>query len=125
MTSAFLRPLAAEHRADVEEFLYAGLLVEPVLDPGTDHRRSALGPQRERSSVIVEGVHLLADDVSLFADTARKQRSLFEDRRADFAIVVRAKNAARNRLHVVPNAGRGRQNVASAFYCFDQDGSSR
>ena len=107
--AALLRALAAEHRADVVELLHAGLLVQPVLDLGADHRRRVLGPQRQRGPVIVEGVHLLADDVGLLADAAREQRGLLEDRRADLAVVVARKIASRDGLHVVPHARSGRQ----------------
>ena len=75
--------------------------------------------------MIVEGVHLLADDVGLLADTAGEQSGLFEDRSADFAIVVRAEDAARDCFHVVPHARGGRQDVACAFDCLNQEGSSR
>ena len=91
--AALLRTLAAEHRADVVELLHAGPLVEAVLDVGADHRGGVLGTQRERGLVaIVEGVHLLGDDVGFFADAAREQLRLLEDRSADFVVVVGAKN---------------------------------
>ena len=82
--AALLRAFAAEHRADVVELLEAGLLVEPVLDVGADHRGGVFGTQGEGTAVaVLEGVHLLADDVGLFADAAREQLGLLEDRRAD------------------------------------------
>ena len=69
--AALLRPLAAEHRADVIELLHARALVEPVLDVGADHRGGIFRAQGERGAVaILEGVHLLGDDVGVGAHAA-------------------------------------------------------
>ena len=77
--AALLRPLAAEHGADVVELLHAGALVEPVLDVGADHRRGVLRPQRERRAVaVLERVHFLADDVGIRAHAAREELRLLE-----------------------------------------------
>ena len=60
-----------------------------MLDVGADHRRRVLRAQRERRAVaVLERVHLLGDDVGLFADAAREQLRLLEDRRADLVVVV-------------------------------------
>ena len=67
-----LRALAAEHRAEVVELLHAGTLVQAVFDVGADHRGGILRPQGERSAVVVEGVHLLGDDVGFRAHAARE-----------------------------------------------------
>ena len=108
--AALLRALAAEHRADVVELLHARKLIQAVLDVGAHHRRGVLRPQRQRRAVaILEGVHLLADDVGFFAHAAREQLRLFENRRADFVIVVGAKHFARHRFHAVPHFGGWRQ----------------
>ncbi len=89
--AALLRPLAPEHRSDVIKLLQSGHLVQPMLDVGAHHRRGGFRPQRQRTAVaILESVHLLADDVGLFAHAARKQRRLFQDRRADLLVVVLA-----------------------------------
>ena len=63
-----------------------------MFDIGADHGGGILRPQRERSAVaILEGVHLLGDDIGFFADAAREKLRLFENRRADFVVVVRRK----------------------------------
>ena len=41
------------------------------------------------------------------ADAAREKLRFFEDRSADFVVVVRAENFARDRLHAVPDFGHG------------------
>src|SRR5712692_9337391 len=72
--TALLWALPAEHRADVVILLDARNLVEPVLDVGADHRGGGFRAQGKRAAVaILEGVHLLADDVGVLADAAREQ----------------------------------------------------
>ena len=106
--AALLRPLAPEHRADVVQLLDAGALVQPVLDVGAHHRRRGFRPQRQRAAVaILEGVHLLADDVGVFAHAAREQRRLFQDGRADLVVVVGAEDFARDASTLVPDALEG------------------
>ena len=105
--AAFLRPLAAEHRADIVKFLHTRPLVEAVLDVGADHRRGVLRTQRERGLVAVrEGVHFLGDDIGFFADAAGKKLRLFENRGTDFVVIVGAKNRPRGILHAIPHFGR-------------------
>ena len=108
--AALLRALAAEHGAEVVELLHAGTLVEPVLDVGADHRSGVLRPQREGAAVaVLEGVHLLGDDVGFLAHAAREQLRLLEDGRADFVVVIGAKDRARRGFHAVPHLGGWRQ----------------
>ena len=51
---------------------------------------------------ILEGVHLLRDDVGLGADAAREQLRLLEDGRADLAVAVALEHLARRRLDALP-----------------------
>jgi hypothetical protein len=89
-------------------------------DVSAHYRRGGFRPQRERTAVaIFERVHLFAHDVGLFADAARKQRRLFQDRRADLLVVVLAKDLARNRFHLVPGGAGRRKNVPRAFDGFN------
>ncbi len=108
--AALLRPLTAEHRADVVELLHARPLVKAMFDIGADHRSRIFGTQREGSLIAVrEGVHFLGDDIGVGADAARKQLRLLENRGADLVVVVGPKNGARSRLHPIPNFGGWRQ----------------
>jgi hypothetical protein len=75
--------------------------------------------------MIVEGVHLLADDVGLLADASGEQSGFLEDWGSNFAVVVCPEDAARDRFDMVPNAGRGRKDIARAFNSSNQEGSSR
>ena len=62
-----------------------------MLDKSANHRSRIFRPQRQRLAVAIgESVHFLGDDVGLFAHTARKQLRLFEDRCANFLVVVGA-----------------------------------
>ena len=74
---------------------------------------------RDDAVAILEGVHFLGDDVGILADAADEQRGLLENRRADFLVVIDAKNLAGGGVHVIPDGGRGRKNVARAFDCRD------
>src|SRR5690606_27630366 len=123
--AAFLGTLAPEHRPDVVQLHEAGLLVETVLDVGTDDGRGGLGAQRQGSPVaIFPGVHLFADDVGFFADAARKQSGLLKDRRTDLAIVVSPEHPAGGGFHAIPYRTRRRQDVARSPNCSNQEGSS-
>ena len=114
--TAFLRALAAEHRAHVVELLDAGNLVQAMLDIRAHHRRGRFGTKRQRAAVaILPGVHFLADDVGVFADAAREQRRLFEQRRADFLVVIGAEDFARHGLDVIPRRAGGRKNIAGSL----------
>ena len=123
--AAFLRTLAAEHGADVIQLLDTGKLIHPVLDVGTDHRRGGFRAQGERTAVaVLEGIHLLGDDVGFRAHAAGEQPGFLKDRRADFLIVVSAEHAARHVLDVVPRGAGRRENVARSFDSSNQVPSS-
>ncbi len=118
-TSA-LRLLAAEHGAGVPEAL--GTVVEHVvLDGRAHHAGGVLGPQAEVVVVavfvgtVVEGVHLLLDDVGDFADAADEQRGVLQDGRADVAVGELSHEAAHLALQPFPAGRLGRQDVVHAF----------
>ena len=101
-----LRPLAAEHGADVVELLHARPLIQPVLDVGANYRCRVFRPQRERRTVaVLERVHFLADDVGIRAHAAREELRFLEDRRADFAVAICAKYRPRCGFDAVPDLG--------------------
>jgi hypothetical protein len=118
-----LRAFAAEHRADVIELRHlTGRLVgvELVLDVGTHDRGRVFGPERERFALAVgpravnEGVHLFVDDVGGFADAAREEFCLLEDRRANLAEPVTPEGFARRALDAVPQRHVGGQDVSGS-----------
>jgi hypothetical protein len=63
----------------------------------------------EAAVAVLEGVHFLGDDVGFLAHAAREQLRLFEDRGADFVVVIGAKHRARLGFHAVPHLGGWRQ----------------
>ena len=79
-----LRLLLAEVAAQVPELHRLGELVHAVLEVGAAHRRGALGAQRQRAPAgVLEGVHLLLDDVGRLAHAAGEQLGGLEGRRLD------------------------------------------
>ena len=64
---------------------------------------------RERPVAVVEGVHLLRDDVGRLADAAREQLGRLEDRRADLAVAEAGEErcaTASTACHPPVSAGR-------------------
>jgi hypothetical protein len=79
-----LRCLVAEERPPIPEPHRLGKLVHPVLDVGAADRRRALRTQGDAApALVLEGEHLLADDVGRLADAAGEQLGVLEDRRVD------------------------------------------
>src|SRR5207302_6692662 len=66
---------------------------------------------------IIPRVHLLGDDIRLLTNTARKQRGILEDRRADLAKSVACKYLSRRGFHTVPKHGLRRKQIPRAAYC--------
>ena len=103
-----LRALVPEVGGEVPDLPRRG---RPVLHVGPDHRRGALGAQREPAAALVgELVHLLRDDVGVLADPLEHLEVLEHrgDREA-VSVPVRALGEARHDLG--PSTGFGRQDV--------------
>ena len=82
--AAGLRALVAEERAEVGELHRLRQFVHPVLEVGAADRGRPLRPQGEAAlALVLEGEHLLADDVGRLADAALEQVGVLEDRRRD------------------------------------------
>jgi hypothetical protein len=70
----------------------------------------------ERGAVpVLEGVHLLGDDVGLGADPPREQLRLLEDGRAQLAVAVAAEEVVGGPLDAVPRRDLVRQDVVGAL----------
>ena len=120
VTSA-LRPFAAELRPDVEELLQLAAVAEVVLDVGADDAGGVLGAEGEGlglfglgAGAILPGVHLLGDDVGLFADAAGEEGGVLEDGGANLAEAVAGEDRAGDGFDAVPEGGLGREEVAGA-----------
>ena len=106
-----LRALVPEMRRDVPHLPGQGGV---VLHERTDHARSPLGSQREAPpTLVLEVVHLLADDVGGLPE-ALEHLDVLEDRR-EHQPEAEAGRAGRERLDQrAPAAGLGRKDVVRA-----------
>ena len=115
--AARLRALVAEEGADVGELHRLRQLLHAVLDVGAADRRRALGSQGEAApALVLEGEHLLADDVGRVADAALEQLGVLEARRGDRLVAGagedrRARCARSARACAPPRAARRRSRV--------------
>jgi hypothetical protein len=113
--AALLRPLAPEHRPDRVDAERRVGVHQVVLDHRAHDAGRGLGPEGQRAAVaVVEGVHLLRDDVGVGADAAREELGLLEDGRSQLAIAVAREELARRRLDAVPGRNLLRQHVLRA-----------
>ena len=86
-----------------------------VLGVGAADRRRALGAQRDRApAAVVEGVHLLLDDVRRRADAAGEDVGVLEGRRLDAAVAGAAEDPLGDLLQRGARVGVGRQHVVRA-----------
>ena len=127
-----MRAFAAELWADVEELLELAGVAQLVLDVCADYAGGVFGAEGEglgllrlRARAVFPRVHLLGDDVGLFAHAAGEELRVFKDRRADLAEAVAAEDCAGNRFDAVPEGGLGWQKVAGAADRFQWRGLSR
>ncbi|MNC35159.1 hypothetical protein D3C75_836320 [compost metagenome] len=87
--AALLRALVAEHRADVPQLLWLAAADQAVLLHRAHAGGGAFRAQGQRVAVaVVEGVHLLLDDVGDLADRALEQLGELDDRHADLPVAV-------------------------------------
>ena len=117
-------------------------VAEVVLDVGANDAGGVLGAEGEGwafsdcgAGAVLPGVHLLGDDVGVFADAAGEERGVFEDGGADLAEVVagedrRAMASTRfqravsggRRSRVPRTAFRGLDGVGMDFQCSEWRG---
>ena len=116
--AALLRALVAEHRAGVVELGELPVAGEAVLERRPNDARGGLRAQRDRAAALVlEGVHLLGDDVGRLADAAREDLGVLEQRRVDRLVAVAREELLGDARQVLPcPRGRG-QHVGGAFGC--------
>ena len=110
-----LRLLLAVVAAQVPELHRLGQLVHAVLEVGAAHRRGALGAQRQRAAAgVLEGVHLLLDDVGRLPHAAGEELRGLEGRRLDAPVARGLEDRARGSLEVRPRGGLLGQHVVRA-----------
>ena len=85
--AARLGALVAEEGPDVEELHRLRQFVHPVLDVGAADRRRALGSQGDAApALVLEGEHLLLDDVGRAADAAHEEVGVLEGGRGNLRV---------------------------------------
>ena len=110
--SARLGPFIAEDGGEVAQLLHHALGAEVVLDEGADDGRSALGTEGQAAAAaVLEGVHLLVDQLGPLADAAREQLGLFEEGGANLAVAVTAADLAEGGFEPPPSPGVLRERV--------------
>jgi hypothetical protein len=94
-------------------------------NPPLRRHRGRLGSERQRvAAAVVEGVHLLLDDVRLVADPPREQLGALEQGHADLAVAIRLEDSAGRSFDALPPRGLRRQNVTDSADSLDhRDGS--
>ncbi len=113
--AALLGSLAPEHRADHVEPLDRVGRIELVLDVGAHDGGRGLGPQGDHVSAAVgKGVHLLLDDVGVFADAALEEFGLLHDRDADLPKPEAFEKRPRVLLDLLPEFDLAGQDVLEA-----------
>ena len=106
-----LRPLVPEERARVTDLHRKLTAIESVLDHRTHHPGGSLRSQRDTAATpVLEGVHLLGDDVRGFADAPGEQGRVLEDRQLDVP-VSRPAGRGGDRVPYRDERGRGRRDV--------------
>ena len=101
--AASLGPFVAEDWAEVVHPHWLGQVVHPVFQVGSADGRGAFGTQGDAiAAAVVEGVHLLFDDVGAFAHGADEQVGVLEGRGINAPIAEAVGDVHRLGLDVTP-----------------------
>lgn len=105
-----------------------------MFDIGADDTGGVFRAKREGlrfftggAGAVLPCVHLLGDDVGLFANAAGKEFRGFQDRRADLAEAVAGEDGTGGGFDAVPEGGFGGEQITGAAYGFERrrhEGSS-
>ena len=115
--AAGLHPLVAKHRPEVVPAGDRLALWPPRARRRRAPRRGALRAQGQASArLVLEGVHLLPDDVGRLAHAADEERGVLDQRRADLLVAEAAERLARARLQEVPDRDVRRKEVVHPLH---------
>jgi hypothetical protein len=102
---SFLGALMAEHGPDGVELTHGGLQVQFMLDKGSNHGSSSLGPEGKELSVAVrKSVHFLFYNICALPYTAGEKLGFFENGYSYFPVTEVGEDPSRYRLHQLPFA---------------------
>src|SRR5688572_12145974 len=117
---AFLRPFAPKHRPHVVKFPHRLALEHFRFDIRAHHTGGSLRPEgqlgrlcllRAPAVPVIEGVHLLLDDIGSLTDGPAEQLGLLQNRNADLGKRIGAKYLARRSFHGLPKLHFAGQNI--------------
>ena len=112
-----LHPLVPEHRAEVPPARHRLALGDRVLDVGPDARRGPFRTEREAATrLVLEGVHLLADDVGRLAHAPDEERGVLHHRGAGLLVPEPPEGLAHGGLERVPHRDVGREEIVHPLH---------
>ena len=101
--AAGLRPLVPEHGAEVVHAHGLRQIVHAVLQVGAADRRCSFGPQGNAvTATVLEGVHLLFDDIGTLAHGPDEEIGVFEGGGVDAPVAEQVGNPHGFGLNVTP-----------------------
>ncbi len=116
--AALLRALVAKHRAGVVDLRELPIRGQAVLERRTNHACGGFGTQRDGAAALVlEGVHLLGDDVGGLADSAREDLRMLEEWGVDRLVSVPREEILSDPGQVLPRSPSCGQHVGGTFGC--------
>ena len=113
--TALLRFFVPEHRPDAPH-LVASTAQHAVGDDRTDHASGRLGTQGQTfSTLVLEAVHLLLNDVRVLTDGTLEKVRLLDHRYAHLVETIGVQQLASRRFEELPAPDLGRQHVVHAL----------
>ena len=117
--ATLLRPLVPEHRTQAPE-LVARAAQQAVGDCRPGNAGGRLGAQRQAvAAEVLEGIHLLFDDIGVFADRALEQLRMLDDGHPHLFVAIGLEHRATNALEMLPGTDFGGQHVIHAAHRLD------
>jgi hypothetical protein len=102
---SFLGALMAEHGSKGVKLTHRGLQVQPMLNKGSNHRGSSLGPEGKELPVAVrKSVHFLFHNICALSYTAGEKLGFFENGYSYFLITEVGEDSSCYGLHQLPLA---------------------
>ena len=115
--AARLGPLVAEHRADGKDLEEPGRMRQVMFNIGSDDRSCGLRTKGNGiAPLVLEGIHLLLNDVGRLAQGAGEEASVLEDGNLDLSVSKGFEQPARFGLHHLPQLYLARKDIFYSPY---------